>query len=226
MKLLLLRHAESLGNTQQKMLGQLDDPLSPQGILQAQVLGQFLHIQMPTHLYCSPLQRTRITLEILKTCHSEAADTLPIQIADALLEIDNGIFQGLTWPEAEQQHPQLCQQLMSTQEWIPIPGGETLLECCDRTRNFIHTLYQTHDNTDQIWIVTHGGILPFLIAAILDTPRVWGIDALNTALFEFELVWDAVAESSQNPYNPAFRRILRFNDRPHLASNETDRELD
>ena len=224
MNLLLIRHAESLGNTQQRMMGQLEDPLSPAGSLQAQLLGQFLPASLPTHLYCSPLQRAVVTLEIILACHSERVDPLQIQVTEALLEIHNGILQGLTWQEAEQLHPQLCQQLIGTQEWIPIPGGETLVSCCDRTQHFIQTLYQTHKNTDRIWIVTHGGILQYLIAAILKTPQIWGIQIDNTALFEFEL--DLTHHST---HNPQLCRILRFNDRPHLTqgvSNAPEYETD
>jgi len=216
MKLLLIRHAESEGNDRQQMLGQLEDPLSPHGIWQAQLLGQFLAEQVghPTHLYSSPLQRAVVTLDILRVGYTKFVDPLPIQTADALLEIHNGIFQGLTWDEALQQHPQICQQLLSTEDWIPIPGGETLQECCDRTHHFICSLYQTHNNADCIWIVTHGGIMQYLIAAILGTPTVWGIQIDNTALFEFDLTlpW-------QPTLNPQRCRIRRFNARPHLPSD-------
>jgi len=219
MRLLLIRHAEARGNTQQKMLGQLDELLSPHGVLQAQLLGQFLaqHSWVPTSLYSSPLKRAAMTLEMLVACHSEGDDFPPIQIDEALLEIDNGIFQGLTWQEAQEQHPELCEQLMSSQDVIPIPGGETLSACCDRTRNFIHTLYQTHHSSDRVWVMTHGGILQYLIAAIFDTPKVWGMSIGNTALFEFEV---ALPASSQFTRNPQPCRIHRFNECPHLLGEK------
>lgn len=215
MNLLLIRHGESLGNTQQRMMGQLEDPLSPIGMWQAQRLGQYLSMtEVPTHFYCSPLQRATETLEIIGSCSPALTASLFIQKTESLLEIHNGIFQGLTWQEAEQKHSALCQQLMGTQEWIPIPGGETLVSCCDRTQNFIQTLYQTHKNTDRIWIVAHGGILQYLIAAILKTPQTWGIQIENTAIFEFEL---DLTHHSQVTHNPQLCRIVRFNDRPHLS---------
>lgn len=218
MQLLLIRHAETQGNAQQKMLGQLDEPLSPHGVFQAQLLGQYLSQQSwtPTHLYSSPLKRAVVTLEILVACHLEGDDFSLLQTDEALLEIDNGIFQGLTWQEAEEQHPELCQRLISSQDLLPIPEGETLSACCDRTRRFIHTLYQTHQNSDRAWIVTHGGILQYLIAAILDTPMIWGIQSGNTALFEFEV---DLHHSAQSIQNPQLCRILRFNERPHLPTN-------
>lgn len=219
MKLLLIRHAESEGNGRQQMLGQLEDPLSARGVRQAQVLGQFLSEQgrHPTHLYSSPLQRAVVTLDILKTGWAEFGHPIPIQTVDALLEIHSGIFQGLTWEAAKQEYPRICQKLMSTEEWIPIPGGETLQECWDRAQHFIHSLYQIHDNADRIWIVTHGGIIQYLIAAILGTPTVWGMQIDNTAFFEFNLMlpW----QSTQNPQQC---RILHFNARPHLLSEGID----
>lgn len=219
MRLLLIRHGEARGNAQQKMLGRVDELLSPQGVLQAQRLGQFLSQQSwaPTHLYSSPLKRAVITLEILVACHPQGDDFPPIQTDEALLEIDNGIFKGLTWQEAQDQHPDLCEQLMSSQDVIPIPAGEALFACCDRTRNFVHTLYQTHEHSDRLWVVTHGGILQYLIAAILGTPKVWGIGIDNTALFEFEV---DLHYPSQAPQNPQLYRICRFNERPHLPTDK------
>ena len=222
MRLLLMRHAEARGNAQQRMLGQSDEPLSPHGVLQSQRLGQFLVQQngAPTHLYSSPLKRAVATLERLMACFPDAEDFPPIQISDALLEIHNGIFQGLTWQEAQDQYPDLCQQLMSCQDLIPLPGGETLSDCCDRTRSFIHTLYHTHHHSDRVWVMTHGGILQYLIAAILDTPNVWGMSIGNTALFEFEV---DLHYSSQPTQNPQFCRIRRFNEHPHAPTEHSTR---
>ena len=219
MRLLLIRHAEARGNAQHRMLGQLDELLSPHGVLQAQLLGQWLSQQSwrPTHLYCSPLNRAMMTLEMLVACHPEGDDFPLIQTDEALLEIDSGIFQGLTWQEAQEQHPELCEQLMNSQNVIPIPGGETLSDCCDRTYRFIHTLYQTHQPSDRVWVVTHGGILQYLIAAILDTPMVWDINIGNTALFEFEVT---LPPASQSKPNPQLCRIHQFNECPHLPRDQ------
>jgi len=218
MKLLLIRHAESVGNRQQRISGQLDDPLSPHGVLQVQVLAQYLsHSWLPTHVYSSPLSRAMATADLLMAAHLRLEDPLTVLRAEALMEIHNGIFQGLTWGEAEQQHPQLCQQLLNSTEWIPIPDGETWQDCCDRIQNFLHTLYQSHTATDRLWIVTHGGILQYLIAAILGTPIIWSIPIKNTALFEFEL-----NPAPPDPSCPQQCRILRFNERPHLRAEEAD----
>lgn len=220
MKLLLIRHAESLGNRKQTMSGQLDDPLSPHGVLQSQILAQYLSkYWLPTHLYSSPLSRALATSELLMACHTNLEVPLTLQTVDALVEIHNGIFQGLTWAEAEQQYPQLCQQLMSRTDWIPIPEGETWQACRDRAQDFVCTLYQSHDNTDRIWIISHGGILQYLIAAILGTPMIWGLSIQNTALFEFEL-----EVGPPSPEAPQMCRILRFNERPHLQFGEHNKD--
>lgn len=220
MKLLLIRHAIAAGNAEKRMLGQLDVPLTLEGQQQAQQLGQFLHAYswQPTHLYCSPLQRAVQTLRILRDCNNKPISTLPIQRSTALLEINTGVLQGLTWSEAEEQQPDLCEALLSSQEWIAVPGGESRQACCDRTHQFIQTLYTQHQNSDRLWVITHGGILPYLIAAILDTPQVWEIKTLNTALFEFELDLDHLHKSDGVQSNLALCQILQFNDRPHLSS--------
>ncbi|NJM95666.1 MAG: histidine phosphatase family protein [Acaryochloridaceae cyanobacterium CSU_5_19] len=178
MKILLMRHALAVGNAEGRMLGQLDLPLRAIGVKQAQRLAEFLaaHSWPPTHLYCSPLKRAIQTLEILQGGHPLPISALPLQRAAALLEINNGVLQGLTWQEAEQQQPELCRALLSSTAWLPIPGGESWQDCCDRTEAWVVALCKQHHSCDRLWIVSHGGILPYLIAAILGTEMVWQIE--------------------------------------------------
>lgn len=69
LKLLLLRHAQSLGNLEGRMEGQTSTALSPEGWGQAQRLGKRLAAEgwRPTHIYCSPLLRAVKTLQGMAT---------------------------------------------------------------------------------------------------------------------------------------------------------------
>ena len=219
MKLLLLRHAQSQGNDAQRMQGQGDYPLSAAGWQQLERLAHHWRIAdgwLPSHVYSSPLQRAVETGRGLLAAFPEAV--VEIRAADGLKEIDNGIFCGLTWAEAEQQFPELCQQLQSSPDWIPIPEGESLTAVRDRAAQFIHQLIQQHQDCDLIWVISHGGLLPHLIAALLGCDRVWGIPIPPTALFEFWLDlsrWHAGNDRSAN-LNSSLWQIRRFNDCQHL----------
>ena len=45
-QLILIRHGETLWNTERRMQGQLDSPLTPRGLWQAQQLGVRLKTQV------------------------------------------------------------------------------------------------------------------------------------------------------------------------------------
>jgi broad specificity phosphatase PhoE len=215
MKLLWLRHAESVGNQQGVQGG--DFELSEHGQWQAQQLSAYLSrgFWLPSHVYSSPRQRAVQTTQIL--LQSLRVNPVVCDV-EVLQEIHNGIFEGLTWQQSQQQHPELCQSLMSSAEWLPIPGGESLQHIRDRAQQFITQLFATHQNSDRLWIITHGGVLLHLIATLLGSERTWGMDIPPTALFEFECDLDRWNCTDQNCYNSTLWKILRFNQMPHLRT--------
>jgi broad specificity phosphatase PhoE len=216
MHLLWIRHAESVGNQAGQIQGQTQDPLTQLGCRQAAQLGSYLQTNtwLPTHVYTSPLPRAQQTAEILMQV---SGCSVAVQLLDDLQEIHNGILQGLTWIAAQRKHPDLCQQLESTLEWIAIPGGETPPARQARAQQLIAQLLSRHQTSDRLWLISHGGILPYFLAALLGTPRVWGIQIPFTALFELELnleLW----QQPQQMFNSALCQIHRFNETPHFSS--------
>lgn len=220
MHVLMIRHAESLGNREYRIQGRMDYALSMQGIEQAHALGQSLvtHSWKPTHIYTSSLQRTVHTTEILQDYWATREATVQLTLWPDLQEIKNGILEGLTWAEAQEQYPELAVALTASSDWIPIQGAESLKAARDRAQQFIHTLMAQHKNEDRLWIVTHGGFLQYLVAAMLGSDRTWSLSIPPTAVFEFELDLDRWNTTDQNRYNPLLWKILRFNDASHLGT--------
>lgn len=231
MKLLWIRHAESQGNHLGQIQGQQESELSPLGWQQAKQLATYLaQSWRPTAVYSSPLSRAVQTAQLLLKLGgrspSDPGAGLVILYRRELQEIDNGILQGLTWTEAQARHPDLCQQLESTPEWLPIPGGESLQEVSDRCQHFVSFLLNQHQQTDQLWIVTHGGVLPYFIAALLESPRVWGLKIPPTSLFEFELDLTRWQGGAANALNPTLWQIHQFNNRPHLSAENWSQRIE
>lgn len=218
MQLLFIRHAESTGNQAQRLQGQADDQLSQPGKAQAQKLVQQLlaEVWQPSHIYSSPLRRATQTTQILLSRFDAHLCSRGVVKLDELKEIHNGVFQGLTWQEAQDRYPELCDALETSLEWLPIPGGESLQAVSDRAQSFVDQLLTQHADTDKIWIVTHGGLLQFLIAQLLGCDRVWGLQIKPTALFEFRVDLPRWSLGDQNRFNTALWQILRFNDTSHL----------
>jgi 2,3-bisphosphoglycerate-dependent phosphoglycerate mutase len=102
-----------------------------------------------------------------------------------LQEFNAGILTGLTWKEAQQQYPELCQALETQSDWVPIPAAETPWQGRDRAARFIRHLLATHSNGETVWVISHHWILEHLIANLMGCERTWQLPIPHTALFEF-----------------------------------------
>lgn len=244
LKLLFIRHAQSVGNQQKRMQGNGEFELSAEGRQQAEKLGQRLLAEtwQPTYVYSSPLKRATQTTEILLNqffaqplpavvsdlvdgevdtpidllTPQRSTEPVPVEYAEELREFQNGIFEGLTWAEARQRYPKLCHALESSADWIQIPGAESLQAARSRAQRFIQTLLDRHKNGDKIWIISHSWILQHLVAELLGCDRSWRIHARNTALFEFWIDRSRWQRQDQNRLNTDLWQIRRFNDCQHL----------
>lgn len=244
LKLLFMRHAQSVGNQQKRMQGHREFELSEEGKHQAAKLAQRLLTESwyPSYIYSSPLKRAAQTTEILlshfwaeplpamvsdlvdgeidtpidELIPQTAGHAIPVEYADELREFQNGIFEGLTWAEAKQHYPDLCDRLEHSADWIQIPEAESLHAARDRADRFIQTLFDRHGNGENIWIVSHSWILQHLIANLLGCDRSWRIHARNTALFEFWVDRSRWQCTDQNRFNTDLWQIRRFNDYQHL----------
>ncbi|TVQ12201.1 MAG: histidine phosphatase family protein [Leptolyngbya sp. DLM2.Bin27] len=246
LKLLLIRHGQSVGNIEGRMEGTSSTGLTPLGEQQSRQLGQHLADRdwHPTHLYCSPLARATATLTWLisgfkevRPAHCESPAKLPhlsgageragqitlvpgqttaIDLCDDLTEYDSGIFTGLTWAEASQRHPDLCHRLETSLDWLPIPQAETLDAGRARAQRVVDHLIDSHRNGDRILVISHQWILQQIIARLLGCDRAWGLPMANTACFEFGLDRDRWLQSGPNRLNTELWRIQQFNTTPHL----------
>ena len=113
MKVLLLRHGETMGNQRRAYIGSTDEPLSPKGREQVQYVS--LLVPLVERVYGSPMLRCCQTAEIL----FPGAEYHPVP---DLRECDFGTFEGKTYEELKDDP--------AYRSWIDsggegeIPGGE------------------------------------------------------------------------------------------------------
>lgn len=215
LRLIVIRHAESEGNAAGR-LPEVDWALTPQGERQAAALARSLApAGRPDRVFTSPALRCRQTVDLLLSCGPNPAVNLDIR--EDLRELDQGIFRGLTWAEAEQRHPQLCQQLLSTPTLIPIPEAESPAAGRRRAEVFLSSLLTEAQPGETHWVVSHAGLLMHLISAILGCPQTWGLDIPPTAVFEFALDVSEGRPAGPEAWNPSRWRIGRFNGTDHLG---------
>ena len=215
MRLLFVRHAESEGNSERRLQGHADFRLSERGRRQAAALRDRLGREgfAPTHVYTSPLLRSAETARIVS--EGWRPEVVPW---DDLKETDIGTFSGLTWAEIEEAHPEAARRFGGESDWDAVEGAETFDQRRERGRRVIDAVIERHGDEDVVVLFTHGGILQYMVTALLGAGRVWGTPVKNTALFEFVFDRGRWAQEDWGRHNPHLRRIVRFNDASHLRS--------
>ena len=152
-QLILIRHGETLWNTERRMQGQLDSPLTERGVWQACRLGERLRGVAFAALYSSDLPRARLTAQRI-------ADVTGHTIIDdaRLRERHFGLFEGLTRAEMEQHDAEIYTRFMSRDPHYVVPGGESPAGFFARCRAVLEELAARHAG-QTIAIVTHGLVL-------------------------------------------------------------------
>ncbi len=204
MKLIIVRHGETEWNRDKKAMGQLDSPLTPQGIRQAHAIANRLRRLSFTTIYSSDLGRAIQTANII----SQICGTRII-LDSELREWNLGIFQGLTVPQMHEKFPQERQDYEDIGDEYIIPKGESLKQCRERGSRALNKIAERHlDET--IVVVTHGCLLMSFFEVVLNLPpgNCWRFKLHNANFCSFEYVKGCWS-------------LIVWNDVSHLDNMET-----
>jgi probable phosphoglycerate mutase len=170
-RLYFLRHGETDWNAEGRLQGRKDIPLNALGRDQAAKAGRALKKVLASRaedlsalsIQCSPLLRTRQTLELAR-----AEIGLPPGkscIDDRLVEFTFGRWEGMTWPEVLAAEPDLARQ-RETDKWnFTPPGGESYAQLAQRLAPWLA------EQRGASVVVSHGGVARALMALIGGLPE-------------------------------------------------------
>lgn len=167
MKLLLIRHAESVFNKLGLIQGQYDCDLSDEGLLETRKFKKTFNYNYD-YCYASPLRRTKITAQIITNNGNIIYD-------DRLMEACFGQLEGTKVTKEKTLN-------YITGESIP-KGAETREHVVRRVKSFIRDLKQKHSDANTILIVTHGGVM----RAIQYIYNLEGQEFKNLEIFELDI---------------------------------------
>ena len=150
-QVVIVRHGQTDHNQQGIMQGLLDVPLNELGTRQAQAVAHWLGCRYRfDHIYTSNLQRADRTAQFIAEQQS-----CPVVAERALREINVGVWQGLTYPEAQQADPKLWQRLLDDPMNTPRPNGESYADVYQRVTDWWRQTIEPL--TDEVCcVVTHG----------------------------------------------------------------------
>jgi 2,3-bisphosphoglycerate-dependent phosphoglycerate mutase len=181
-RIVAVRHGQTAWNAATRIQGQLDIGLDDIGREQARRVAQALAHEAFDAVYASDLQRAADTARAVAERQG-----LTLHADRGLRERGFGAFEGLTWAEVEQQHPQASLRWRQRDPTFGPPGGETLQAFVDRAVSAIAAIAARHRG-QHIAVFTHGGVLDALYRAAaripIDAPRTWqlGNASINRVL--------------------------------------------
>ena len=206
-RILAIRHGETPWNVEFRIQGYTDIALNARGRDQALRLGAAVgksHENEPVHaLYSSDLGRAFDTAPA-------GADSVGLSVTPdlGLRERTFGIFEGRTFDEVMQSHPEDAKRWRLREPDYCPEGGESLSQFRTRILSCVEALAVQHPG-EQIAVVAHGGVMDVLYRAAtgqsIQAARTW---ALGNAVIN-RLLW-----------TPAGFTLVGWNDTAHLDDEE------
>jgi probable phosphoglycerate mutase len=200
--LILVRHGETPHTREKKFsgLGGDDPGLNADGRAQVAATAEWLAVLADEidAVVSSPLRRTQETAAILAEVLGKE-----VEVEDGLAEAAFGIWDGLTFAEVQDNHPDDLEAWLGAVDVPPTGGGESFVEVDRRVRTTRDRLLTTYPGKT-VLAVTHVTPIKVLVKLALDAPL--------DALFRMELAPASVTVISWYPDGQASLRM--FNGRP------------
>lgn len=156
MELYFVRHGETDWNALGKMQGRSDIKLNEKGINEAKECYENLKDIHFDKIYVSPLKRAYQTAEIIKGDRN-----VELVVDERLIEVCFGDLEGKELVELEKSNLKGVLDLFfnDPEKYEPVGEGETLIEACDRTEEFLKDLKAKEKEDSRILIVAHGALI-------------------------------------------------------------------
>ena len=179
-RVLLLRHGETLLNSESRYSGQRDSPLTPRGQAQQGRLRARLAADRIGRVVSSDIARCAALAAAIAADHGLTAEADP-----AFREAGFGDWEGLTYAEAMGRDRAAMVAFNRDTVRVAPPGGETLLALEARARPAFDALVKAHkDREGSLLLVSHGGTLRALLCSLLQIPldRHWTLNVDSASL--------------------------------------------
>lgn len=203
-RLILVRHGETIWNTQARYQGQADVPLSTRGWLQAECLAERLTNENIAVIYSSDLTRAADTAQMIAWRLG-----VSVVLEPRLRELNVGEWQGLSYADVQQRYFKPTDPLPCYPIDQPPRGGESFRQLQTRLLEVVEEIVAKHIN-QTVLLVLHGGCLRALFCAWLNLElAVYGkLRFDNASVSEVIISREGIT-------------VTRLNDCTHLALTRT-----
>lgn len=180
-RLLLARHGQTVWNVEHRLQGQLDSPLTVEGVAQAHAIADRLVESGILTVCTSPLGRALQTAAIV-------ADRLGADVVEIpeLAEVHHGELAGMTWEEIDELHPTAREERAANRWGWAFPGGESYAQARGRARKALSACGWASEGVPLL--VSHEMIGRMLRAELrgLDASTALGLRHPHGVVFEID----------------------------------------
>lgn len=172
MELYIIRHGETVWNSQNRLQGSCDIDLSENGRLKAIKLGNEIDSIPFDKIYVSPLIRAYET-----ACLIRGRRNIQIIRDERLREISFGEMEGRCYDEVIDEKSPFSYFFTNPDLYVPAKNAESLEDLCRRTKAFIiDEIEPQHQTAQRIMIVAHGALNKGLMSYLEknDLAHFWG----------------------------------------------------
>ncbi len=160
--MLFVRHGQSTWNSEHRIQGQLDPPLSEEGRRQADRVGRRLARRRLAGFYSSDLKRAFETAQAIRAATGLEPEPMP-----GLREIYLGEWEGLRTEEVAQRYPEIwAKWSFEGGDWDIVPGGEGADLFGRRVAAAVDAILERHEHGD-VLVVTHGGVIQMTLNRVV-----------------------------------------------------------
>jgi probable phosphoglycerate mutase len=197
----LVRHGDTEASGEGVFCGDLDTPLTPSGLAQAEKVGFLARALRPDALYVSPRQRARQTAEPA----AKRTKLVPI-VDDGLREIGYGTWEGRREIEIQQHEPEAYAKWVLDPALHPPPnGGESGFAIAARAMATLDMIQTTHPS-GVVLVVSHKATIRVIACALL---------GLHVGRFR-DRVACPTASLTSFEFGPRGPMLVRMGDTTHL----------
>ena len=207
-ELVLVRHGESAaaiqGESFQLVDGHGDPPLAPEGIEQAERVGERLAAEGGIDaVYVTTLRRTSQTAAPFLRILGDGAP--PVAVEPDLREVHLGEWEGGVFRTKVLSRDPIAVRMLTEERWDVIPGAEPADAFAARVKGAIQRLHAAHPD-QRVAVFTHGGVIGMALALATDSRQFAFVAADNASISHLVVAGEHWI-------------VRRFNDTGHLATD-------
>ncbi len=178
-KIFVVRHGRSEWNGRKIISGQLNPPLSDEGLRQAECLAEVLQNENLSAIHTSSLSRAVETARPTAEFHR-----LPITPHDALREINLGVLQGRFRDERDPEAQNMWAEREKNKAHYRIPYGENFTELESRVDKCLTKIFEM---TGTILIVGHRSPNRVILRRLMNWSRETAVNLKLRSKYLYEI---------------------------------------